>query len=121
MGAVITFCAAGLTHYAVVLRHCADDRRLACKFLLSLASLSFVGVTVLVIISRCNRRVLLDYCPLLFWFFESVGLSSMAVFPMLWYREYFFDASEGMSFREEDFFDANEGAVQTPSSARRGP
>jgi len=81
------FCVAALTHYSMVLRYTAYDRYRWCKLLLCLAILSFAMVFVLVCISFYDKNLLPERCPYLFYVFEALGLSTMAVFPIVWTRD----------------------------------
>eukprot|EP00747_Dinoflagellata_sp_TGD_P215059 gnl/TRDRNA2_/TRDRNA2_87818_c0_seq2.p1 gnl/TRDRNA2_/TRDRNA2_87818_c0~~gnl/TRDRNA2_/TRDRNA2_87818_c0_seq2.p1 ORF type:complete len:280 (+),score=28.00 gnl/TRDRNA2_/TRDRNA2_87818_c0_seq2:56-895(+) len=85
--AVCTFCTAALVHYGVVLGHCASSRMYCCMILLSVAIISFSGVFVLVLIAPLDNDGLKRHAPLLFYVFESCGMTTMATFPVLWYRE----------------------------------
>jgi len=85
--AVNLFCMSALTHSVVVLRHCAIERLWHCQALLCVSILGFATVFVLALLSKIWPHLLIDNCPLLFYFAESSGLSAMAFFPFLWDRE----------------------------------
>lgn len=85
--AVLAFCTAGVVHNVIALRYCSRHRQCQCQALLCVALLAFAAVFLLVIISRLDPTFIPEKCPMIFYFCEAVGLSSMAVFPMLWYVE----------------------------------
>lgn len=85
--AVNNFCLCGLLHYGIVSKQCAARRLYRCGSMLALGVVSYMGVFVLVVISSLNKNVLFSV-RWLFFIFEASGLSSMAVFPMLWYAEH---------------------------------
>lgn len=85
--AVCLFCVSALVHYGVVLKHCAGSRLKYCRALLCVAIFAFAGVFILTCIASAYPTVLPNNCPWLFYIMEATGLSTMAVFPMLWYRE----------------------------------
>mmetsp|Transcript_1091 Transcript_1091/g.2827 ORF Transcript_1091/g.2827 Transcript_1091/m.2827 type:complete len:157 (-) Transcript_1091:99-569(-) len=83
-----TFSAASLTHFFAMMRHCHSRRLWKCKVLLVISSMSFLTVFALVWISRADHHVLKDRSPFLFYVAEALGLSSQAIFPMLWFRDH---------------------------------
>jgi len=85
--ATCTFCLSALIHYCMVLRYTAYDRYRWCQAMLCLAIGSFAMVFVLVCISFYDATVLPQRCPYLFYVCESSGLSTMAVFPIVWTRD----------------------------------
>mmetsp|Transcript_16477 Transcript_16477/g.45653 ORF Transcript_16477/g.45653 Transcript_16477/m.45653 type:complete len:341 (-) Transcript_16477:45-1067(-) len=85
---VATFSAASLTHFCAMMRHCHSRRLWKCKVLLVISSMSFLTVFALVWISRADHHFLKDRCPFLFYVAEALGLSSQAIFPMLWFRDH---------------------------------
>jgi len=84
---VASFCVASFMHFGALLRHCSAERHRYCKVLLMVSILSFTGVFCLVLISRRDKQFLPDHCPMLFYTTEAVGLTSQAIFPMLWSQE----------------------------------
>lgn len=85
--AVGLFCISALVHYGVLMRYCTTARLWHCQVLILIASFCFAMVLALVMISRFNKTVLRSNVPELFYVMESSGLSAMAVFPVVWYRE----------------------------------
>mmetsp|Transcript_107603 Transcript_107603/g.332329 ORF Transcript_107603/g.332329 Transcript_107603/m.332329 type:complete len:247 (+) Transcript_107603:131-871(+) len=85
--AVLVFCTSALVHYGIILRFCAEHRYRQCQVTLCIAIASFALIFLLVVVSRFDRTLIPTHVPFLFYFCEAVGLSSMAVFPVLWYIE----------------------------------
>lgn len=85
---VYLFCISALIHFGVMLKHCSSDRLWHCQVFLGGAILSVAAILVIQLIPMFKPHVLLDRCPLAFFIAECMGLSSMALFPAVWYREY---------------------------------
>eukprot|EP00930_Biecheleria_cincta_P090432 TRINITY_DN79810_c0_g1_i1.p1 TRINITY_DN79810_c0_g1~~TRINITY_DN79810_c0_g1_i1.p1 ORF type:complete len:244 (+),score=9.75 TRINITY_DN79810_c0_g1_i1:43-774(+) len=93
--AVCLFCITGLAHNNKMLKHCEGQTKLLCQRLLKIAMMAFVVIFLLVWVARFDENLLPDNCPYCFWISECVGLSSMIIFPLFWYRDHYFDADEG--------------------------
>ena len=76
-----------LCHYALVLKLCASAHQLHCQILLWTAMIAFSAVFICIIIVKFDENVLKDNCIWLFYIMECIGLSTMALFPLLWFRE----------------------------------
>merc|ERR1719310_738826 len=88
--AVNFLCFFGLLHYGLVLRVCAARRFGRCVFFLGMGIACYVSIFFLAglsnVMERCSSFLERD-APWLFYVLEATGLSSMAVFPMLWFVE----------------------------------
>ncbi|CAK0873752.1 unnamed protein product [Prorocentrum cordatum] len=85
--AVLLFCIAALVHYGLLMRYCTSNRLRLCQALVSIAIAAFMVVFTLMIIGHLDGNMLIDNVPVLFWMMECCGLSSMALLPVVWFRE----------------------------------
>jgi hypothetical protein len=85
--AVGLFCSAGLARYRIMLRLCSTPRFRRCQALLAGGGLAFLLVFMMVIVTFIDRTFIENNVPYLFYTCESIGLSSMAIFPVFWARD----------------------------------
>jgi hypothetical protein len=77
-------CIFGLLHYRLILQFCAARHFWRCSFFICMGCLFYVATFLITVISEFSSVMEQDV-PWLFYVCEAAGLSSMAVFPMLWF------------------------------------
>jgi len=92
---VALFCVAGQMHFGVMLKHCAEDCVWCCTALLYIGWVCLFFVMSLNIYATIDSDLLPNHYPWLDWFFESMGITSMGLFSLFWYRK---DSSCARSF-----------------------
>eukprot|EP00401_Gymnodinium_catenatum_P000506 CAMPEP_0117481244 /NCGR_PEP_ID=MMETSP0784-20121206/12802_1 /TAXON_ID=39447 /ORGANISM="" /LENGTH=440 /DNA_ID=CAMNT_0005275699 /DNA_START=6 /DNA_END=1325 /DNA_ORIENTATION=+ len=92
-GAVLelTLLVVGIAHYRILLRNCHVERRWMCKalvlFLVVFTTSAAVVLCAYLMFPRLTDLVRNDSQPWLFFCFQSLSVTALALFPLLWHRD----------------------------------